>query len=270
MLILFANGCRPVEQGDTEPPLARVGDQILTRTELQAWEAAIHTEPVTEQMRTAFIRAWVENAALVYAAGERGLHDDAWVATRADDLQRQLLVARLIELESSASQSISIARLRDYYAKHATEFVWPETRLVVEYWQSSNRQALEARRETLTGARPGPAQPGEFETVSQGSLTISEVSDTAGSLYRTLHNLPLGGISNIRQLSHNFFLFRLLKRHDKGTPQHFEDVSDVIARRVEAVERSSLRHELASRMVEDLRRRGKLEWNPPRNAVDEQ
>lgn len=240
--------------------VARVGEKLLTEDEVKAWESTLPDGKPSASLRASFIRSWVEKELLYQAALERGIGDDPWVESRLEDIRRDLLTARLLELDEELQSPPSTKDVILYYEKHKDEFVWKNTYLEIQYWQCSERQPLDKLRLSLTQARPSPSHPDNSTLVDSGSFSIDDPLEVDPAIWRHLSWMSSGQLSYPILYNYMFWMFRIIRREEANTPQRLDDVVDVITNRLVVDARINRRTELIRRYAEQFRTEGRLQW----------
>jgi len=251
-------GCRSDAPPASEV-VARVGERVLTKAELAVWEAALQSEPLTNEMRAAFVHRWIEESAVALAARDRGLTDDPWVAARVEEITNQLVQARLWEIELAALPNPTIVEIRRCYQDRQNEFIWKQTRLVLDYWKSDKWAQLETKAQELSRKRSLQPQPGELEPIAGGRLEAFENSGLAPEIWAALNNLREGQVSRIFNIDGSYYLFQLVQRNEAGSPQNFEAVRDLIAAVLKEESHKRRIAEFTLQIIEEMRKQGRIE-----------
>jgi len=258
--LLFAiSGCKtkPV------PPvavLARVGEKILSDEEVKAWESYLPKDKLTPETRNDFIRNWVEKEILISVALEKGLDDDPWVEARLDDLHRELLTSRLLELESTSHTLPGTREVLDYYTRHAKEFFWKHPHLSITYWRSNSRPPLDRLRATLTQNRPTPLFPSEVAQIDSGKFEIDDPERFDSGVWKIIGWMNSGQISHPVVLRNTYWMFRIDRKDEQGTQMPLDAVVDEITARLNETARLNYRNELIRSYAEKYRNEGRLQW----------
>lgn len=264
--LLSIIGCRSKPE-PTPVVVARVGNQTLTESEVEAWEASLQQNKIPEEARSAFIRRWIEEELLAQAAQDRGLLDDPWVQTQVDETLRKLLTARLIEIESANIAAPTRLEIETYFKVHQDEFVWERLHMKIEYWQSSSRPTLERLRRDLASARPTPLDPKENAPVDSGQFEITDPTGVDPSAWKLFGRMNTGQLSYPIYFRNTYWMFRMQRRDEAGSTKTMEDVREEISARLLEGARAKRQAELIKQLTDDYRKSGKLEW-PFQNAPD--
>jgi len=259
---LVVNGCaHPPEV--TSAVVARVGNRNLTEAQLATWGASLGLQGADRETRAAYINRWVEDELLYQAAVDRGLLQDAWVAEKRDDLLRQLLTARLLELESRQIPQPTAAEITQYYREHSAEFVWQQRHLVVDYWRSDASAGMESLRNSLVRGREDWIWTGAAGGLDNGQITMDGPGSAAPDVWNICATLKVGQVTPVTRFNDVSWIFKLIDRREPGTTRDIEDASGEIAQRLFEAVRDRRRTELVSRLTEQFQRQGKLTISIP-------
>lgn len=249
--------------------IARLGDMVLTESELESWEAAITDQEVTAEMRETFIQNWLEEAIMIYEARNRNLDEDPWVVAKGEELRQRLMVARLWEKEKANIPPPSSAEIAQYYQSHLEEFKWREKTLVVEKFSSGSASPLEKlQKELRASPRPSPL-PSLLADVVVETLIVSAGSEVNPTVWKALERIAPGQFTSIFQDKIigltaggapllRFSCYRLLARYEEGSPQPLESVSERIRIRLMAMKEENHRRELLDKLHQQYLREGRL------------
>ena len=241
--------------------VARVGDRVLTSGEVAAWEASLGQREAPQEVRSAFIRRWVEEELLYQEALERELIKDPWVQQRLDELSRTILVARLLELECRTLPQPSPGAVQSYFQSHATDFIWPQMHLLVEYWCSDDHTGMnELRSNLLRGQQTGLWQ-GRVSNLETGRIALDGSESADPQIWRIVSSLKPGQVSQVAQVNDGCWVFKLVDQREAGELKGFDDVQDDIVTRLMEEARKHQREEVIRSLVEKYRRSGRLHWS---------
>jgi len=270
LLTIFMIGCGREEAW--EPGIvARVGDRKLTTSEVIAWEASLRQAEVPQELRSVFVRHWVEEELLYQAALEQGLMTDAWMAQRLDEITRSLLVSRLLETEYRKITPPAPSAVKAYFQKNSSEFVWPCLHLDVEYWKSDERIGMEGLRSNIQRGRRAGIWMGKAGSLENGHIELNGEGSTDPDVWRVVKCLVSGQVSQVLLVNDNYWVFKLIDRREPGEPQGYDDARDEIVLRLTEKTRRNVRDELVRKLVDEYHREGKLFWSarprPERTAA---
>ena len=245
-----------------------MGNRTLTESEIVAWEASLRQADVSQEIRSTFIRHWVEEELLYQAAEDLGLMDDAWVAQRLDEISRTLLISRMLDLEYGKIKPPSAVAIQKYFQQNSSEFTWPHLHLVVDYWRSEDRRSLEQLRSNLVRGRQAGIWSGKAGTLENGRITLDGVDSSIPEVWNVTSRLSTGEVSRVMQINKDNWIFKLIDRREIGEPQGLDDVQEEIMQRLMEETRHNVKDEFIRRLVDEFRRSGQLQWpSQPRPAV---
>lgn len=262
--IILAIGCKPEFtpprlEGGEGGVVAKVGDRILSAEEVAAWETSLR-ENLTPELRSSFIRHWVEDELLVQAAKDKGLEDDPWVEGRLDEVSRRLLAARLLELDAATLSGPSPSEIATYYAQHQGEFVRPKLSMTVQYWRAPTRTSLDRLRADLVRGRPSPRQPEDVVGLDSGRFEVDDPASVDPAVWRHFGGMNAGQLGYPVQFDGGIWMFKILRRDEPGARQSLDDVRDIITARLIEEARMRRQAELVRALAADYSRTGRLVW----------
>ncbi|NQU05550.1 MAG: hypothetical protein HQ568_05615 [Calditrichaeota bacterium] len=253
-------GCAREEIWEPEV-IARVGDRTLTAGEVTAWEVSRRQQDISKDVRSAFIRHWVEEELLYRAAIDRKLREDAWVSKRLDELECSLLISRLLELEYRTIQQPSSNAVNDYFQQHCKEFTWAHIHLEIEYWRSNEKQSMTHLRSNTQRGRHAGIWTGEADGLNTGHIEIDGPDSASPEVWRIVSRMKVGAVSQVLHLNDEYWFFKLLDRREAGDQQGIDDVHDEIVIRLIEETRRQMRDDLVRKLIEEYRKSGQLYWS---------
>ncbi len=268
--VLFAFGFSACKSKPITPVtvLARVGEKILSDEELKAWESSFPNGKLSNELRSAYIRNWVEDELLVNAARERGLDDDPWIESRIDELRREFLKSRLLEIDAATIPRPSTKEVLEYFNQHSDEFTWNKVHLDVIYWHSTARPPLDRLRSVLAQNRPSPLLPAEVASIDSGRLDIDDPTIVDPAVWKHIGWMSAGQLGFPVAIRGSYWLFKINRRDESGTAQRLEDVVDIITSRITESARITRRNEIVKKYAEQFRNEGRLLWINPTNTTN--
>ncbi len=128
----FASGC--TDTTVREDVVARVGDRILTKSQLDdLWtERTVRSDSTT--VARAIVQQWIVSELLYQEALRRQLQADSLVLQQIEDNRRSLLIARLLEeLYSEEISAPDPSALETWYQQHSASLVLREAYVRIWY-----------------------------------------------------------------------------------------------------------------------------------------
>ncbi|MDP8238033.1 MAG: peptidylprolyl isomerase [Candidatus Hatepunaea meridiana] len=267
ILFLLITGCAREEIWEPEV-VARVGDRKLMASEITAWEASLRQANVSQEVRSAFIRNWVEKELLYRAALDGGFAKDAWVMQRLDEITRTLLVSRLLEIEYQKLTTPVPSAIHTYFQQNSHEFIWSHLHLSVDFWRSNDRKGLERLRSNLQRGRQAGIWTGNAGSLENGRITLDGPESASPEVWKVVLRLPLGQVSKVININDDYWVFKLIDRREAGEPQGLDDVRDEIVLRLMEEARKNIKEELVRELVNEYHHKGRLQWSSqPRSTV---
>ncbi len=256
----LSSGCLKEEPPEPEV-IAKVGDRILTASEISTWEISLNQPEVPQEVRSEFIRRWVEEEILYQAAVERKFDSDPWVVQRIDELSRTLAVTRMLELETNKLTSPSISEVKEYFQEHSSEFVWSHVHLVIDYWSSDNRNGMDRLRSNLLRGNNTSIWSGDIGTLDNARISLDGPESTTPEIWNVIHSMKIGATSQVHSLNDRLWVFKLIERYEPGEPKGFDNVQDEIKARLMDNLRHQQRDNLIRSLVDEYQQAERLQWS---------
>ena len=230
-------GCGSSSTGDV---IARVGDAELTESEFTSQLAPGSEADLTEDERAQLIEDWVYQELLYQEALDRGLHQREQLKTLLAQMERDLLVAALLDAEFQDRElAVGEAAIRRYYDEHQADFrrLHPEIRarhilLTSQREASARRQTLLQRGESF--AEVARKYSHDAATRNKGGELgyFSEAENPV--LWAACQDMPLKRISEPVPTEYGHHIIQVLEHGEVGTVR---DLTQVRAQIVEALVR---------------------------------
>ena len=251
-----------LKEAPPEPEVvARVGDRALTVSEVNAWEASLGQAEVPQEVRSEFIRRWVEDEILYKAALERNLNSDPWIVQTIDELSRTLMVNHLFELESAKLTTPTIGEIREYFQANSAEFVWSADHFVIEYWSSADQTGMNQRRSNLLRGNNSAIWSGDLGALDNSRISLDGPESTTPEIWKVVIAMKIGETSKVLFLNDRYWVFKLIEKFEPGELKGLENVQDEIRDRLMNGLRQELRDNLVKSLVDEYLKAGKLQWS---------
>lgn len=254
LLAIALAACAPEE--DESPLVARVGDAVLTRADLEDQVTDALDPEVTLASRRAFVDEWVRELLLYQEAESAGLSQSARLQGLIEQARRDLLVAAYLNQEFE-DQEVEVTEedIDNYYYLHAEDFARAEAEVrLQQILLQSRRDANALHRKLVAGSLSfdEAARQHSLDTASNlagGDLGHFSIEDDP-LLWEISQDLTLNRISKPISSERGYHIVRVLDRKEPGTTKEVEQVRDAI---VEALVREAHQQrldELISRLKE--------------------
>lgn len=194
VLLAVLAACGP-DRGDpapAAPPVARVGNAVLTEADLaDALGGAGQGAPDSAAARRRAVERWVRAELLAQAARDAGLDRDPDVRRRLAEAERATLAGAAIDrLYDASSDEPTETELREVYAREHDEHVLDEPHVRLRHLRTGSRETAEAAAALLTEA--GGAGD---EVFPQAARLYAD--DPAGALALAAEMLPERALANL-------------------------------------------------------------------------
>lgn len=217
-------GCgRPRDGG---PAVARVGDAVLTRADLES--QIPDGEVAAAGQRRQAVEDWVRQELLYQEAHAQHLDDDPRVRKILEQAGRDLVVAAFLDQTFEDRQlEVSPAEVERHYNTHASEFRRTDAEIRAQHiLLGSRRDATALRQELLQGVR-FEAKARELSldratTASGGDLGYF-TADEQPELWAACANLEPGELSQIVATEQGFHILLLVDHQDPGSLRSLDE-----------------------------------------------
>ena len=223
-------GCDHAEERD--PVVARVGDEVLTATELRSQFPYDSGRQEGEERRR-FVENWVQQELLYQEAVERRLDRNARLQELIEQARRDLLVAALLDREFQDREvKITDDAISSYYYSHQDKFERTEEEIRAEHiLLATRRDANTLRQDLLQGDSFSEAAVLHSLDLSSsaagGDLGYFSADDNP-VLWEACQNLALGTLSKPVATVRGFHIIRVLSRKEAGTVKELQSVRSQI------------------------------------------
>ncbi len=222
------------EETIDEKFIARVGDNVLTRNELNEM---YESEEFANRYKSEIVRQWIEKQVLYQEASESGiLETDQYKLL--NELNAQQIAAALL-LDEFYSENIPVINennLRNFYEEHKDDFKLSDDLFTYNLAVFNDENAaINFRKQLMDNGWNDPALNdfGESNLLEFEKGKISNRSDiTPIQLLRSLDKLLPGEVSIILFTdSDNYIIVQLIDKIEKGRIPEFEVIKKVVEMR---------------------------------------
>lgn len=266
VLFLMAFGCQKKEQHQGKA-IAQVNDQVLTASEVKSWESSLGQDNVDQETRLSFIRNWVEEVLLYEEALNQDLMIDPWVNERLEEVTRQIVVSRFLQLDAAKRPRPSPREIKQYFEENNSEFIRSNLNLEVEYWRSETKEGMDKLRANLLRGKTDAIWTGTAGGLDHNRISLEGAESTDPQVWKTIIRLKEGQVSNTVIINNSNWIFKLLERCEIGEMKKLEDVEEEIIVRLSEEQRAKRREELIKSLIKNYHRDGKLFWADAANVV---
>lgn len=261
LLFLGMAGC-----GQTEAPpsyVARVGEQYLTREDVDALLPSLPAGQDTVEVRRQVVQQWITQTLLYREAARRGLGDDPDVRRRLRENERSVLVSALLgELYREEAAPVSPAAIQTYFQQHQEQLRLREPFVRVRHLTTASEAEATAVRQQLRSTKPTATDslwqalvrsvaldPQTAVALSSTYYPESRLFTTHSALSEALGALGPGEVAPVLATDSLFHVLQLVDRVPAGTVPELGWVEAELRERL-AIES---RKQMVERQVQRLR-----------------
>jgi len=231
---------------EQEGVVARVGEAVLTASDLETLLPAELGMAQGPAERARFVEKWVEEELLYQEALARKLDQDTRTQQLLAQARRDLLVAALLNAEFDGQETqLSEGAIQEYYAQHRGESLRAAPEIRALHILLSSASDASAKRQALKHGA-------SFEELARLHSLDQETKVRGGDLgyfseednpvlWEACRNLPFNTLSEPVQTQYGFHLIQVLDRQEAGTVEELDQVRPQI---VEALVRQDYHQRL--------------------------
>lgn len=253
IVVAIAGGCK----GERRAPeyVARVGDEFLTRGDMNSALAALPPGTDSVEAQRQFVDQWVANTLLYREARRRGLQEDADVQRMLAENDRSVMVnallTRMYKEEPSTPTSSEVAA---YFEQYKEQLRLREPFVRVRYLSSNDADSIQAARRALQEL-PSTSADSVWQTIArryaadvEGSLDLSQtfypesrLFTDAPNVHDAVASLRVGQVSGvIIRDSARFDIVQIAERVPTGSIPQIAWIRAELAQRVAIHDRKQM------------------------------
>jgi peptidyl-prolyl cis-trans isomerase C len=234
LLVLFAvGGCgKGNERGkspETTPgEIVRVGDAVLTGSDINRLVPEDEQIPLTLDERREFVRRWVDTEVLRQEAIRRGLKSDPYVDARLKELEQQFLADYLVFTELRKRTEVSEEEVEAYYAAHEREYMneYRVSQIVVGTPEEAEQVAALLKTKSWTWV--ANRYSNDASARRGGDLGYLTKGNMIPELEAIVFDMKPGDVSGIVKTDFGYHLFKLEDVREASVAMGIDDVREQI------------------------------------------
>lgn len=242
-LIFWFVQCGPrINEADI---IAKVGDDVLTRQELQESMAREGYPPDREKI---YVDKWVHRELLYQEARRLNLHHSEDLQKEIKRTEKEMLINRLLERTYNEKIRLNEEEIQSYYDQNISDFKVEEDEVRIQHMLFKDRSdALLALQELNVGK--------QFETVAKarsidafakqgGEMGYIQKKDVVPEVERVAFRLSVNQISPIFSSPYGYHILKVLDRRSAGDTKPLEEVLPVIKQRLRVIKEGQVYYDL--------------------------
>ena len=228
-------GCGP--KRDASEVVARVGDVVLTETELADQLPNQFDEELAAVERRQFIEDWVGQELIYREALDLKVNEKAHVRRLIEQARRDLVVASFLDsVMGNRPVDVSDEAVADYYGDHQNDFRRTQAETRAQHILLATHGDADALRQKLLQGDSFEKAAEEFsldqETKMAGGDLGHFTADDLPVLWQTCRNLSPGEVSDPVSTERGYHLLRVLAHEPAGSVMALEQVHSEIVNRI--------------------------------------
>jgi len=252
--LLLAAGCggEDVRDEATLPSdaIVRVGDEVLTGSNLEILLPAGEKTPFSAAEKAAWVRQWVEMELLYGEAVRRGLHNDPRVRARLERFEREFLADHLIFLELRERIEVSEEEIEGYFEDHRDQYIH-EYR-VSHILVNSHEEAVEILGLLEKKSFAWVANRYSVDPVARrgGDLGYLTKGNMIPAFETVIFEMKPGEVSGIVASDFGYHIIRLVGMREAQVKVELAEIRERIMKELIMARRNIAYHELLERLFE--------------------
>ena len=246
----------------TEAPrgtaVARVGEAVLTRSEVEARIPSQFLASVTVEDRKRVTEGWVQDELLYQEAMRRKLDRDPVIKDRIAAATRDLLIAELLEKEFDEAAQVTEEDIRANYEADRDQFTRAQPKIRARHILTKDKATMDRVRARLRKGelfdQVAREMSADASGASGGDLGFFTEDQVLPVFWQACRDAKVGR-RIIRESPLGRHLIEVLERREAGQPRDISEVWGEIRQRITSDRRAARRLEL----IVDLR--SKATWS---------
>lgn len=220
-------------QRDASEIVARVGDVVLTESELADQLPDQLDEELAASERSQFIEDWVGQELIYRKALDLKVHEKAHVQRLIEQARRDLVVASFLDsVLANRPVDVSDEAIIEYFRSHQADFLRTGAEIKAQHILLATRGDADALRLKLLRGDSFEKAAGDYsldqETKMAGGDLGYFTADDLPELWETCRNLSPGMVSNPVPGERGYHLVRVLAHEPAGSVMALEQVRSEI------------------------------------------
>jgi peptidyl-prolyl cis-trans isomerase C len=255
ILVLFSIRCR----NNSVPAIeivARVGDEYLTRDDLNNWMPPDLTEEQKAALSRQYIDRWVQKTVMAISAQKDGISLTPYEKWSLNNLQKEMLARKYVASKLPRDIIITDQEISTFYEENKDEFIRneDEVHLVQLFLENLDRAIANEIREqkSLLDVIKKNYLDTQINRVVEknGDLGYVPINTLRKEIVRYVRNGSTGRIYGPINIEKGYYYFQMMDKQNAGTYRSLDLVQDDIRIRLTAIKRENLSEEMANRLAE--------------------
>ena len=210
------------QKKQNSPVLARVNNKTLTLKSLS------DNKTIDKKHIPGLVSSWIDNTILLKKAKERGFDKDSSLIKKRDVFFKDLIIASFLKQSLDSNIIISKENILTYYKKNKTSFIRNVDEVFIEHYLTSNVSLSKTIKEKLiTNENENSKTSAVDYLVESRFIKKDRVSPVFKKIFET--NKPIVGPIKTNK---GYHLFKIIKKHKKGSYRGLDLVYDEIYQRL--------------------------------------
>ncbi|MEJ2635245.1 MAG: peptidyl-prolyl cis-trans isomerase [Calditrichia bacterium] len=236
--------------------VAKVGDNYLTRSELEKWMPPNVPEEQKEAVVRQYINRWVQRTTLALGARNDGISLTSYEKWSIENLEKEMLSQKYLETKLPKEIIVTDQEISNYYDENKDEFVRDEDEVhLVQLFLENPDQAIAGEiRESklLLDVIQKNYLDSQMNRMMEknGDIGYVEVRNLRPEIARRVKSGSTGRIYGPVRIESGYYYFQMLDKQKKGSVRSQDLVEDDIRLRLINAKKESLVEDIAKKMSE--------------------
>lgn len=236
--------------------VAKVGDNYLTRSELEKWMPPNVPEEQKEAVARQYINRWVQRTTLALGARNDGISLTSYEKWSIENLEKEMLSQKYLETKLPKEIIVTDQEISNYYDENKDEFVRDEDEVhLVQLFLENPDQAIAAEiRESklLLDVIQKNYLDSQINRMMEknGDIGYVQVRNLRPEIARLVKSGSTGRIYGPVRIESGYYYFQMLDKQKKGSVRSQDLVEDDIRLRLINAKKESLVEDIAKKMSE--------------------
>ena len=235
--------------------VAKVGDQMLTRSELSNWMPPNLPEDQKEVVARKYINRWIKNTVLSLSARKEGIMLTPYEEWTVENLRREMLADKYLENKLPREIIVTEEAITNYYDENKDEFIRDEdevhlVQLFLENLDKAIASEIRQSKSLLEVIQKNYLDAQISRLMEKnGDLGYVPISNLRKQIARRVKIGRTGKIYGPISLESGYYYFQMMDKQPKGSYRSLDLVREDIRLRLLVVKRQELAGKISKELI---------------------
>lgn len=242
-LMIWFMQCGP--KINEEDIIAKVGDIILTRQELQE---AMAREGYPQDREKTYVDKWIHRELLYQEAKRLNLHHSEDLQKEMKRIEKEMLINRLLERTYNEKIRMNEEEIRSYYDQNISDFKLEEDEVRIQHMLFKTRSDAQLALQELNMGK-------QFESVAKarsidafaelgGEMGFIRKKDVIPEVERVAFRISKNQISPIFSSQFGYHILKVIDQRSAGDTKPLEEIRSDIMQRLRVIKEGQVYYDL--------------------------